>query len=256
MGLTIFQPFISLLIPLHYPQKIYLEQLFESLPLNCPEVEFVIGINPNSKFSVIPFLKQWQLGAVWQIFEHDNILSVNAHFNFLQSKSRGVWLAPVDQDDRWQSGRWEFILTQLKNHQEYKHCMYASTPHICNEYLESMANFSSRFLIEPLLKTPLPFRWLRALAFNPVPGCCCIYSRSLLQVLGWPPAEPATPFYDHQLLLRTLLSPHCKLLELKGPSVDWRRHQGCVSGNRGFWYNIFVDRLNLIRALARMNFLC
>jgi hypothetical protein len=246
MELITSVPLVSFLIPLHRPLIHHLEELLKSLPLDQPELEFVVGINPHASFTLQPWLKQWQLGAYWQIFEHQKILSVNAHYHFLQQRARGIWLAPVDQDDRWQYGRWQSLLSQIQKLRDDKPSLLASSPNLCNENLDISVNNNSRFLLEPLIQTPTLFRWFRVLCMNPVPGCCCIYSRSLLQLLGWPPAQPTTPFYDHQLIVRTLLSPRCRLVVLNGPRVDWRRHQGCVSGRRSTWFRIFIDRLRLL----------
>ena len=256
-------PLLSLLLPLHRPRLDHLEQLLASLPLDQPELELVVGINPlaaDPAQPLGPWLQQWRQrqlggqGARWQVLENERPLGVNAHFQALQRLARGAWLAPVDQDDRWQPGRWQSLLPQLRDPQQQRLCLLlVSSLRPCNDQLEPLASFVGPPSLEPLLRTAPPLRWLRALGLNHATGCCCIYSRPLLQRLGWPPAQPATPYYDHQLLLRALLSRHCAVRPLAGPGLDWRRHQGCVSGVRRPWRQVLADRFRLLAALVRSN---
>jgi len=247
-------PLLSLLLPLHRPRLDHLEQLLASLPLDQPEVELVVGINPLAAEPATPlgpWLEQWRQGARWQVLEHDRPLGVNAHFQALQRRAQGSWLAPVDQDDRWQPGRWQSLVSQLLDPQQQRLCLLLVSPlRPCNDQLRPLASFVGPPSLGPLLRTPPPLRWLRALMKNHATGCCCIYSRPLLQRLGWPPAQPATPYYDHQLLLQALVSRHCAVGPLAGPGLDWRRHQGCVSGVRRPWRQVLADRFRLLAALV------
>lgn len=256
-------PLLSLLLPLHRPQLDHLKQLLASLPLDKHEVELVVGINPLAPEPAEPlehWLEQWRQrhlggeGASWQVLEHGRPLGVNAHFQALQRLARGAWLAPVDQDDCWQPGRWQSLLPQLRDPKQQRLCLLlVSSLRPCNDQLEPLASFVGPPSLEPLLRTPPPLRWLRALGLNHATGCCCIYSRLLVQRLGWPAAQPATPYYDHQLLLRALLSRHCAVRPLAGPGLDWRRHQGCVSGVRRPWRQVLADRFRLLAALVTPN---
>jgi len=252
-----FPPLLSLILPLHKPRLDYLGELLESLPLNQPELEIVVGINPLPsipKVQLRSWLAKWQKGATWQIVENPRPYGVNEHFYILQKIARGIWLAPVDQDDRWQPARWLNIKGQLQDPQsQLQPLLLASNPQLCNSDLEWLADPLTRFSLQPLLNTPLGLRWLRAFAFNPVPGCCCFYNRPLLARLGWPAPQPVTPYYDHQLMLRALISPHCVVEALNGPGVDWRRHEGCVSGSKFSWLALLIDRCRLFAALICPN---
>lgn len=257
MELIKLPPLISVILPLHRPQLDHLEQLLASLPLDQPELELVVGINPLPSIPSVnlrSWLANWRQGASWQIVENPRPFGVNAHFYFLQKMARGIWLAPVDQDDRWQPARWQALQPQLRDPQrQNRPLLLAGNPQLCNSDLEWLVDPLTRFSLQPLLNTPLGLRWLRAFAFNPVPGCCCFYNRPLLEGLGWPAAQPVTPYYDHQLMLRALVSPHCSVEALQSPSVDWRRHQGCVSGSKLAWFALLIDRCRLLAALIRPN---
>ena len=246
-------PLLSLILPLHQPRLDYLEELLNSLPLNEAELEIIVGINPLPSTPKVPlrsWLAKWQNGASWQIVEHSRHYGVNDHFYILQKMARGIWLAPVDQDDRWQPDRWQGLQPQLRDLQrQNRPLLLAGNPQLCNSDLEGLADPRTRFSLKPLLETPLPLRWLRTLVLNPVPGCCCFYNRAMIQSLGWPAAQPVTPYYDHQLMLRALVSPHCAVEELQAPSVDWRRHEGCVSGSKLALLALLRDRCRLLAAL-------
>ena len=253
MELMELPPLLSLLLPLHRPRLDYLEELLNSLPLNEAELEIIVGINPLPSTPKVPlrsWLAKWQNGASWQIVEHSRHYGVNDHFYILQKMARGIWLAPVDQDDRWQPDRWQGLQPQLRDLQrQNRPLLLAGNPQLCNSDLEWLADPFTRFSLQPLLNTPLGLRWLRAFAFNPVPGCCCFYNRPLIERLGWPAAQPFTPYYDHQLMLRALISPHCAVEALQAPSVDWRRHEGCVSGSKLALLALLRDRCRLLAAL-------
>ena len=111
-------PLLSLILPLHRPPLDYLEELLYSLPLNEAELEIVVGINPlpsTPKAQLRSWLVKWQKGASWQIVEYLRPFGVNAHFYFLQKLAWGIWLVPVDQDDRLQPGRWQGLQPQLRD---------------------------------------------------------------------------------------------------------------------------------------------
>jgi hypothetical protein len=253
MELKDFPPLLSLILPLHQPRLDYLEELLDSLPLNQPELEIVVGINPlpsTPKVQLRSWLAKWQNGARWQIVEHSRPYGVNAHFYVLQKMARGIWFAPVDQDDRWQPFRWQGLQPQLRDiHRQNRPLLLAGNPQLCNAHLEKLVDTNQRFTLKPLLEMPSPLRWLRTLLLNPVPGCCCFYNRAMIKSLGWPAPLPLSPYYDHQLMLRALVSPHCTVETLQAPSVDWRRHQGCVSGSKLAWFAFFLDRMRLLAAL-------
>ena len=257
MELMELPPLLSLLLPLHRPRLDHLEQLLASLPLDQSEVELVVGINPLPSIpsvNIRSWLANWRQGASWKIVENPRPYGVNAHFYLLQKMSRGIWLAPVDQDDRWQPARWQALQPQLRDLQrQNRPLLLAGNPQLCNSDLEWLVDPFTRFSLQPLLNTPLGLRWLRAFAFNPVPGCCCFYNRPLIERLGWPAAQPFTPYYDHQLMLRALVSPHCAVEALQAPSVDWRRHEGCVSGSKLAWFASFLYRFRLLAALLGTN---
>lgn len=250
-------PLLSIILPLHRPRLDYLEELLNSLPLNEAELEIVVGINPLPSIPIVnlrTWLVNWRQEASWQIVENPRPYGVNAHFYLLQKMARGIWLAPVDQDDRWQPARWQDLQMQLRDLQrQNRPLLLAGNPQLCNSDLEWLADPLKRFSLKPLLNTPLGLRWLRAFAFNPVPGCCCFYNRLLVQRLGWPAAQPVTPYYDHQLMLRALVSPHCAVEALQAPSVDWRRHEGCVSGSKLAWSALLIERCRLFAALICPN---
>ena len=54
-------------------------------------------------------------------------------------------------------------------------------------------------------------------------------------------------------MLRARLSPQCVVEALNGPGVDWRRHEGCVSGSKLAWLALLIDRCRLLATLMCPN---
>jgi hypothetical protein len=74
---------------------------------------------------------------------------------YFTENGSGIWLAPVDQDDRWQPSRWLNIKGQLQYPQrQLQPLLLASNPQLCNSDLEWLADPLKRFSIQPLTAFP------------------------------------------------------------------------------------------------------